>query len=84
MNDLNLTAGRKHIKCAKVVGDTSGNYHPHGDAVIYPTLVRLAQDWNMRYTLVDGQGQLRLDGRRSAGGDAIHRVPHGPARPRTC
>src|SRR4029079_10548204 len=58
MNALNLTAGRKHIKCAKVVGDTSGNYHPHGDAVIYPTLVRLAQDWNMRYTLVDGQGNF--------------------------
>src|SRR6202795_1793876 len=53
MNDLNLRPGRKHIKCAKVVGDTSGNYHPHGDQVIYPTLVRLGQDWSMRYTLVD-------------------------------
>src|SRR6201986_2391253 len=58
MNDLNLFPGRKHIKCAKVVGDTSGNYHPHGDAVIYPTLVRMAQDWNMRYTLIDGQGNF--------------------------
>src|SRR4051794_3011947 len=58
MNDLNLLPGRKHIKCAKVVGDTSGNYHPHGDAVIYPTLVRMAQDWNMRYTLIDGQGNF--------------------------
>ncbi len=48
----------KHIKCAKISGDTSGNYHPHGDAVIYPTLVRLAQDWNLRYTLVDGQGNF--------------------------
>src|ERR1700744_107995 len=58
LNDLNLLPGRKHIKCAKVVGDTSGNYHPHGDAVIYPTLVRMAQDWNMRYTLIDGQGNF--------------------------
>src|SRR6185436_5371107 len=58
MNDLRLMPRSKHIKCAKISGDTSGNYHPHGDAVIYPTLVRLAQDWNMRYTLVDGQGNF--------------------------
>ncbi|MCS7034632.1 MAG: DNA gyrase subunit A, partial [Phycisphaerae bacterium] len=58
MNDLNLTPGRKHIKCAKIAGDTSGNYHPHGEAVIYPTLVRMAQDWNMRYPLIDGQGNF--------------------------
>ena len=58
MNDLNLTPGRKHIKCAKIAGDTSGNYHPHGEAVIYPTLVRMAQNWNMRYTLIDGQGNF--------------------------
>ena len=58
MNDLNLTPGRKHIKCAKISGDTSGNYHPHGEMVIYPTLVRLAQDWTMRCPLVDGQGNF--------------------------
>ncbi|GIW77498.1 MAG: hypothetical protein KatS3mg104_2561 [Phycisphaerae bacterium] len=58
MNDLNLTPGRKHIKCAKIAGDTSGNYHPHGEAVIYPTLVRMAQEWNMRYKLIDGQGNF--------------------------
>jgi len=58
MHKLNLSPGRKHIKCAKVVGDTSGDYHPHGDQVIYPTLVRMAQDWNMRYTLIDGQGNF--------------------------
>src|SRR5690606_27546974 len=58
MNDLNLRPGRKHIKCAKVVGDTSGNYHPHGDQVIYPTLVRLGQDWTMRTTLIDPQGNF--------------------------
>src|SRR6201994_3326602 len=58
VNDLNLLPGRKHIKCAKIAGDTSGNYHPHGEAVIYPTLVRMAQPWNMRYPLVDGQGNF--------------------------
>src|SRR5580765_1370786 len=45
MNDLGLGPRSKHRKCAKIAGDTSGNYHPHGEAVIYPTLVRLAQDW---------------------------------------
>jgi DNA gyrase subunit A len=58
MHDLNLTPGRKHIKCAKIAGDTSGNYHPHGEAVIYPTLVRMAQEWSMRYQLIDGQGNF--------------------------
>jgi DNA gyrase subunit A len=63
MNDLRLMPRSKHIKCAKISGDTSGNYHPHGDAVIYPTLVRLAQDWAMRYKLIDGQGNFgSLDG----------------------
>ena len=58
MNDLNLGPRSKHYKCAKIVGDTSGNYHPHGDQVVYPTLVRLAQDWNLRYTLVNPQGNF--------------------------
>ncbi len=58
MNDLNLTPGASRVKCAKISGDTSGNYHPHGESVIYPTLVRMAQDWNMRYTLVDKQGNF--------------------------
>src|SRR3954470_18613523 len=58
MNDLGLGPRSKHRKCAKIAGDTSGNYHPHGEAVIYPTLVRLAQDWAMRYTLIDGQGNF--------------------------
>ena len=63
MNDLNLGPRSKHRKCAKIAGDTSGNYHPHGEAVIYPTLVRMAQDWNMRYPLVDGQGNFgSIDG----------------------
>ncbi len=58
MNDLNLSPGAGRIKCAKISGDTSGNYHPHGESVIYPTLVRMAQDWNMRYVLVDKQGNF--------------------------
>ncbi|HEY6867915.1 MAG TPA: DNA gyrase subunit A [Candidatus Eisenbacteria bacterium] len=63
MNDLNLAPGRGYRKCAKIAGDTSGNYHPHGEAVVYPTLVRLAQDWVMRYALVDGQGNFgSIDG----------------------
>ena len=63
MNDLQLGPRSKHRKCAKIAGDTSGNYHPHGEAVIYPTLVRMAQDWAMRYKLVDGQGNFgSLDG----------------------
>jgi len=58
MNDLSLTPGAGRIKCAKICGDTSGNYHPHGESVIYPTLVRMAQEWNMRYLLVDKQGNF--------------------------
>src|SRR5438874_9032846 len=58
MRDLNLGPRSKHLKCAKIAGDTSGNYHPHGEAVIYPTLVRMAQDWNLRYPLIDGQGNF--------------------------
>jgi len=58
MNDLSLGPRSKHRKCAKIVGDTGGNYHPHGDQATYGTLVRLGQDWNMRYTLVDPQGNF--------------------------
>jgi len=63
MNDLNLGPGAKFRKCAKICGDTTGNYHPHGEQVVYPTLVRLAQDWSLRYTLVKGQGNFgSIDG----------------------
>ena len=58
MNDLNLTPGASRIKCAKISGDTSGNYHPHGESIVYPTLVRMAQDWNMRHVLIDKQGNF--------------------------
>ncbi|MGH7979718.1 MAG: DNA topoisomerase (ATP-hydrolyzing), partial [Limisphaerales bacterium] len=58
MHELSLFPGRKHYKCAKICGDTSGNYHPHGEAVIYPTLVHMAQRWAMRERLVDGKGNF--------------------------
>ena len=63
MNDLNLGPRSKHRKCAKIAGDTSGNYHPHGEGVVYPTLVRMGQDWNMRCPLIDPQGNFgSIDG----------------------
>ncbi|MHC4483039.1 MAG: DNA gyrase subunit A, partial [Planctomycetota bacterium] len=63
MNDLNLGPRSKQRKCAKIAGDTSGNYHPHGEQVIYPTLVRMGQEWNMRYLLIDPQGNFgSIDG----------------------
>ena len=58
MRQLGFTSTRPYRKCAKIVGEVIGNYHPHGDAPAYDTLVRLAQDFNMRYTLVDGQGNF--------------------------
>ena len=58
MHELSLYPPKKHFKCAKICGDTSGNYHPHGEATIYPTLVNMAQPWSMRDTLVDGQGNF--------------------------
>ncbi|MBM3969168.1 MAG: DNA gyrase subunit A [Planctomycetes bacterium] len=58
MNDLNLGPNSGRVKCAKICGDTSGNYHPHGEGSVYPTLVRMAQNWNMRETLVDKQGNF--------------------------
>lgn len=63
MKDLNLGPNAQHRKSAKIAGDTSGNYHPHGEQVIYPTMVRMAQDFNMRYPLIDGQGNMgSIDG----------------------
>jgi DNA gyrase subunit A len=63
MHDLHLRPTGKHRKCAKICGDTSGNYHPHGEGVIYPTLVRLGQEWSMRHLLIDPQGNFgSIDG----------------------
>ncbi|MEM6560611.1 MAG: DNA gyrase subunit A, partial [Planctomycetota bacterium] len=58
MNDLNLGPRSKHRKCAKICGDTAGNYHPHGDQIVYPTLARLGQDWVIRHPLIDPQGNF--------------------------
>lgn len=63
MNDLSLSSTGGFRKCAKIAGDTSGNYHPHGEMIVYPTLVNMAQPWSMRYPLVDGQGNFgSIDG----------------------
>src|SRR4029077_15854536 len=58
MRDMGLASNRPYRKCAKIVGEVMGNYHPHGDSAIYDTLVRMAQDFSYRYTLVDGQGNF--------------------------
>ncbi len=76
MNDLNLTPGASRVKCAKISGDTSGNYHPHGESVIYPTLVRMAQEWNMRHVLIDKQGNFGSIAGLPARGHAVYRSPH--------
>lgn len=67
MNDLNLQPGKPYRKSAKITGDTTGNYHPHGTASVYDTLVRMAQDFSLRYPLVDGQGNFgSVDGDAAA------------------
>jgi DNA gyrase subunit A len=58
MSELGIMPNRKHLKCAKIVGETMGNYHPHGDQAIYPTLVHMAQPWAMREMLIEGQGNF--------------------------
>ena len=58
MNEMNNTYDKPHKKCARIVGDTMGKYHPHGDSSIYGALVNMAQPWSMRYTLVDGHGNF--------------------------
>ena len=58
MRELNLAPDGPYVKCAKVCGQTSGDFHPHGEAVIYPTLVRMAQHWSLRYPLIQGQGNF--------------------------
>jgi DNA gyrase subunit A len=76
MRTMGLASNRAYRKCAKIVGEVMGNYHPHGDASIYDTLVRLAQDFNMRYTLVDGQGNFG-----SVDGDPPAAMRYTEARP---
>src|SRR5262245_14320969 len=76
MHDLNLGPRSKHLKCAKICGNTSGDYHPHGEAIVYPTLVRLAQEWNLRYPLIDPQGNFG-----STDGDPPAAMRYTEARP---
>lgn len=65
--DLKLTPEKKTLKCAKIVGQVLGNYHPHGDRAVYEALVRMAQDWSLRYPLIEGQGNFgSLDGDSAA------------------
>lgn len=67
MKDLNLTSGAKHRKSAKIAGGVSGDYHPHGESNVYPAMVRLAQDFALRYPLIDGQGNFgSIDGDQPA------------------
>src|SRR3989454_2625394 len=67
MHEANNTWNRPYVKCARIVGDVLGKYHPHGDAATYEALVRMAQDFSMRYTLVDGQGNFgSVDGDAAA------------------
>jgi len=67
MNDLNLQPGRPYRKSAKITGDTTGNYHPHGTSAVYDTMVRMAQDFSLRYPQIDGQGNFgSVDGDRAA------------------
>src|SRR5215211_6678389 len=58
MNELGLAANKPFKKSARIVGEVLGKYHPHGDGSVYDAMVRMAQDWNMRYTMVDGQGNF--------------------------
>ena len=78
MHDLGLQPNRPYRKCAFIVGEVMGKYHPHGDSAIYDTLARMAQDFSLRYPLVDGQGNFGSIDDDPAGRDAVH---GGPARP---
>ncbi|MXX51701.1 MAG: DNA gyrase subunit A, partial [Chloroflexi bacterium] len=63
MHDMGIGAGGTHKKSARIVGEVMGKYHPHGDAAVYDTMVRMAQDFSMRYMLIDGQGNFgSIDG----------------------
>src|ERR671916_1388831 len=87
MYDQGFRPDRSYVKCARVVGEVMGNYHPHGDGAIYDALVRLAQPWSMRYPLIDGNGNFGSPGndppaamRYCLSGDARVRTPFGTIR----
>ena len=79
MGENGFRPDRSYVKCARVVGEVMGNYHPHGDSSIYDALVRLAQPWSMRYPLIDGQGNFGSRGNDPRRRHALHRVPAVPA-----
>ena len=78
MKEMGLTAGAKHVKSARVVGEILGKYHPHGDSSAYEAMVRLAQDFVMRYPLIDGQGNF---GSRDGDGAAAMRYTEARLTP---
>ncbi len=85
MFDSGFRPDRGYVKCARVVGDVMGNYHPHGDTAIYDTLVRMAQPWSLRYPLIDGNGNFGSPGNDPAAamrycitGDVLVRLASGP------
>ena len=81
MGEMGLSDTSSYRKCAAIVGEVMGKYHPHGDVALYDALVRLAQDFSMRYPLVDGQGNFGSVDGDSAGRDALHGgAPHGDLR----
>ena len=84
MHESNNDWNRPYMKCARIVGDVIGKYHPHGDTAIYDTLVRMAQDFSLRYMLVDGQGNFGSVDGDNAAAYALHRVPAGAASPPSC
>ena len=92
MFDSGFRPDRGYVKCARVVGDVMGNYHPHGDSAIYDTLVRMAQPWSLRYPLIDGNGNFGSPGndpaaamRYCVSGDTLVRLAGGPcASTRSC
>ena len=82
MNENGLQPNRPYVKSARIVGDVMGKYHPHGDSAIYDTIVRMAQDFSLRYPLVDGQGNFGSDRRRPRRRHAVHGGAAGADRAR--
>ena len=80
MHESNNVWNRPYVKCARIVGEVLGKYHPHGDTATYEALVRMAQDFSMRYMLIDGQGNFGSVDGDYAGGLPLHRVPPGAHR----
>ena len=82
MRELKNDFNKPYKKSARIVGDVIGKYHPHGDTAVYDTIVRMAQDFSMRYPLVDGQGNFRVRGRRPACRHAVYGNPYAASGPR--